>query len=161
MDRIKLFLAEKKSEYQMAKEIVMQKKRERMQQEFLELTKSKGSVPTLYEIRNKHKNMESLYYLLREAAEKEGFTFKRKISHEELEKKKSEMLAHLKELAIALNHTPTSKDLKAAGKYNGALYRRYFGSFRYAQELAGLIPNPIGNINTKVGQSAKTLMSVV
>ena len=153
-DRIKQLLAEKNSEYQMAKELVKQKKHELIQQQFLELTKSKGSVPTLNEIRKKNVKMVSLYYSLRKAAEKEGFTFKRKISLEEIEKKKSEMLQHLKDLAIALNHTPITKEIRAAGKYTATLYRNYFGSLRNAQKLAGLSPSPLGKRSTKLRKTS-------
>ena len=155
-ERIGQILAEKNTEYQKAKEFLKQKRHERIIQQFVELVKSKGDIPTIIETRQINVKMSSLYYKCREAAAKQGFTLKIKNNDKEKEKKRSEMLQHLKDLAMVLNRTPGSKNITEAGKYSGPLYRSYFGSLSNAQKLAGLTPNLTGNHSGLPRTSAKT-----
>jgi DNA gyrase/topoisomerase IV subunit A len=155
-ERIRQILAEKNTEFQKAKEFLKQKKREQIIQRFIELVKSKGYIPNLMETRQIDVKIASQYYKCREAAAKQGFTFKRKTNDKEREKKKSDMLQHLKDLAIVLNHTPCSRDIAEAGKYSGPLYLNYFGSLSNAQKLAGLVPNRRGNPNNTPRKTTKS-----
>jgi hypothetical protein len=144
-ERIRQILAKKNTEFQKAKEFLKQKKREQIIQRFMELVKSRGYIPSHGETYQVNVKIASHYYAIREEAVKQGFTFKVKENNKEKEKKKSEMLQHLKDLAMELNRTPGSKKITEAGKYSGPLYRNYFGSLSNAQKLAGLTPNLTGN----------------
>lgn len=155
-ERIGQILAEKNTEYQKAKEFLKQKNREQIKQRFMELVKSKGGIPSIIETRQIDVKMASQYYRLREEAAKQGFAFKRKNKDKEIEKKKGEILQHLKDLAMVLNRTPSSKDIAKAGKYHGSYYIYYFGSLSNAQKLAGLTPNLIGNHSRLPRKTTKT-----
>ncbi|MEP7170689.1 MAG: hypothetical protein ABI855_15065 [Bacteroidota bacterium] len=54
------------------------------------------------------------------------------------------LLSHLKDLAHRLQHTPSAIQMDKEGDYTYLTYKKYFGSWKQAQMLAGLKLNPGG-----------------